>query len=73
MINSIEPSVAIKIRRNLQVDICKSTDLVAQSVEHNTFNVGVLGSNPSGITNINKIQWVSAAVGEAGQTVNLLP
>ena len=25
-------------------------DLVAQLVEHNTFNVGVLGSNPSGIT-----------------------
>jgi hypothetical protein len=25
-------------------------DLVAQLVEHNTFNVGVLGSSPSGIT-----------------------
>jgi len=25
-------------------------DSVAQQVEHNTFNVGVLGSNPSGIT-----------------------
>ena len=25
-------------------------DLVAQQVEHNTFNVGVLGSSPSGIT-----------------------
>lgn len=25
-------------------------DLVAQLVEHNTFNVGALGSNPSGIT-----------------------
>ena len=25
-------------------------DSVAQLVEHNTFNVGVLGSNPSGIT-----------------------
>ena len=25
-------------------------DLVAQLVEHNTFNVGVLGSNPNGIT-----------------------
>ena len=25
-------------------------DSVAQPVEHNTFNVGVLGSNPSGIT-----------------------
>ena len=26
------------------------TDSVAQPVEHNTFNVGVLGSNPSWIT-----------------------
>ena len=26
------------------------SDLVAQLVEHNTFNVGVLGSSPSGIT-----------------------
>ena len=26
-------------------------DPVAQLVEHYTFNVGVLGSNPSGITN----------------------
>jgi hypothetical protein len=26
------------------------TDSVAQLVEHNTFNVGVLGSSPSGIT-----------------------
>ena len=26
------------------------SDLVAQLVEHNTFNVGVLGSNPNGIT-----------------------
>ena len=25
-------------------------DSVAQLVEHNTFNVGVLGSSPSGIT-----------------------
>jgi hypothetical protein len=25
-------------------------DLVAQLVEHNTFNVGALGSSPSGIT-----------------------
>ncbi len=31
---------------------CKKTidDSVAQPVEHNTFNVGVLGSNPSWIT-----------------------
>ena len=30
----------------------KKDDSVAQSVEHNTFNVGVLGSSPSGITQI---------------------
>ena len=29
----------------------KVNDSVAQLVEHYTFNVGVLGSNPSGITN----------------------
>ena len=29
----------------------KWIDFVAQLVEHNTFNVGALGSNPSGITN----------------------
>ena len=29
-------------------------DSVAQLVEHYTFNVGVLGSNPSGITDSNK-------------------
>ena len=28
----------------------KENDSVAQLVEHYTFNVGVLGSNPSGIT-----------------------
>ena len=28
----------------------KENDFVAQLVEHNTFNVGVLGSSPSGIT-----------------------
>ena len=27
-------------------------DPLAQSVEHNTFNVGVLGSNPKRITNL---------------------
>ena len=27
-------------------------DLVAQLVEHNTFNVGALGSSPSGITRV---------------------
>ncbi len=30
----------------------KGTDSVAQLVEHYTFNVVVLGSNPSGITRI---------------------
>ncbi len=30
--------------------LIKSNDSVAQLVEHNTFNVGVLGSSPSGIT-----------------------
>ena len=34
-----------KFRTGLKVD------LVAQLVEHNTFNVGALGSSPSGITN----------------------
>lgn len=29
----------------------KSDDLVAQQVEHHTFNVGVLGSSPSQVTN----------------------
>ena len=29
----------------------EKVDLVAQLVEHNTFNVGALGSSPSGITN----------------------
>ena len=28
----------------------EKVDLVAQLVEHNTFNVGALGSSPSGIT-----------------------
>ena len=31
-----------------------SDDSVAQQVEHNTFNVGVLGSSPSWITKENK-------------------
>ena len=31
-------------------DLFKENDFVAQLVEHNTFNVGVLGSSPSGIT-----------------------
>ncbi len=34
--------------------LIKSNDSVAQLVEHNTFNVGVLGSSPSGITKMIK-------------------
>ena len=34
--------------------LTKSNDSVAQLVEHNTFNVGVLGSSPSGITKAGK-------------------
>jgi hypothetical protein len=40
--DSCEKSVTREKRRNY--------DSVAQSVEHYTFNVRVLGSNPSGIT-----------------------
>ena len=32
-------------------------DLVAQLVEHNTFNVGALGSSPSGITTIKAFSY----------------
>ena len=32
----------------------QKTDLVAQLVEHNTFNVGALGSSPSGVTGSEK-------------------
>ncbi len=32
--------------------IAKTVDSVAQQVEHNTFNVGVLGSSPSRVTTI---------------------
>ncbi len=35
---------------NLSLPPQKNNDSVAQLVEHYTFNVGVLGSNPSGIT-----------------------
>ena len=34
-------------------------DSVAQLVEHNTFNVGVLGSNPSGITSWDRREIIS--------------
>ena len=30
-------------------------DLLAQLVEHHTFNVGVMGSNPIGVTNLVKL------------------
>ncbi len=35
---------------SLHPQLSKTNDSVAQLVEHNTFNVGVLGSNPSWIT-----------------------
>ena len=34
--------------------IAQKVDPLAQSVEHNTFNVGVLGSNPKRITKSNR-------------------
>ena len=34
-------------------------DSVAQLVEHNTFNVGALGSSPSGITSLGRIHYRS--------------
>ena len=37
-------------------------DLVAQLVEHDTFNVGVAGSNPAGVTTC----WVNLLVGRGG-------
>ena len=33
----------------------KKEDLLAQLVEHYTFNVGVTGSNPVGVTNLVKL------------------
>ncbi len=41
---------AIPIRKATFSDR-KTEDSLAQLVEHNTFNVGVLGSNPKRITN----------------------
>ncbi len=38
-----------------------NSDSVAQQVEHNTFNVGVLGSSPSRVT---KKQKISDQVGD---------
>lgn len=40
---------ALAIKKSLLLVVIKG-DSVAQLVEHNTFNVGVLGSSPSGIT-----------------------
>ena len=43
---------AIALAKALLITIgtLRQIDLVAQLVEHNTFNVGALGSSPSGIT-----------------------
>jgi hypothetical protein len=38
------------LHRNYGKTSDNCNDSVAQLVEHNTFNVGVLGSSPSGIT-----------------------
>ena len=38
------------ITKIFEIDFTYRVDLVAQLVEHNTFNVGALGSSPSGIT-----------------------
>ncbi len=45
-------AIAFSVIFALPKNICivSTVDLVAQLVEHNTFNVGVLGSNPNGIT-----------------------
>lgn len=44
------PIFASLLRKTTLKTFKKNDDSVAQLVEHNTFNVGVLGSNPSGIT-----------------------
>ena len=44
------PACICMVRVYLCALFKKRDDSVAQSVEHNTFNVGVLGSSPSGIT-----------------------
>ena len=41
-----------KNETNASAEVSDGDDLVAQLVEHNTFNVGVLGSSPSGITEV---------------------
>ena len=48
--------------RSRKIDLVSpdtTDDLVAQLVEHNTFNVGALGSSPSGITKHNKTRYSS--------------
>ena len=40
----------------------KHDDSVAQQVEHNTFNVGVLGSSPSRVTKRNKESLIDMSV-----------
>ena len=37
-------------KRTFAAAKCEMVDSVAQQVEHNTFNVGVLGSSPSRVT-----------------------
>ena len=44
------PYICLTFKENDLKEVLKNDDLVAQLVEHNTFNVGVLGSNPSQIT-----------------------
>ena len=41
---------ALQFQDPLRVSNWRLEDSVAQLVEHDTFNVGVLGSSPSGIT-----------------------
>jgi hypothetical protein len=46
------PDLVGKVPNSRSSDKKNEVDLVAQLVEHNTFNVGALGSSPSGITKI---------------------
>ncbi len=67
------PSYCMK-RINTYLCIAKpqyKDDSVAQPVEHNTFNVGVLGSSPSGITKATNPRFVafSFVVGLLAQLV----
>lgn len=47
-------------------------DLVAQSVEHLTFNEGVMGSNPLGITNSDMVKRLSRSSHKAQFQVRFL-